>query len=77
MTSELQKALRRAGGNAVANHHAEQVGADNAQDAAEGRADQPLQADRAQANLEQDDGRAIKAPASASANRCKPNGCRK
>ena len=47
-----------AGHDAVANHQGEQVGPDDAENAADGSADQPLQADPAQPPLEKDDGEA-------------------
>ena len=53
---ELQKALGRPGLQAVADDQAEEVCADDAEDAADDGADQPLQADLAQTNLEQDHG---------------------
>ena len=43
---------------AVANHQGEQVGADNSEDAADNRADQPLQADPPQPPFEQNDAQA-------------------
>ena len=52
---DLQEALRVAFGNAVADDQGEQVGANNAEDAADGSPDQPLQADQSQAPFEQDD----------------------
>ena len=42
--------------DAVANHRAEQVSADNSQNTTDCGPDQPFQADAAKANLEQDDG---------------------
>ena len=45
-----------AGSDAVANHQAKEIGAKDAENAADDGADQPLQADCAQAHLEDDDG---------------------
>ena len=50
---ELQEALGWPGLQAVADDQAEQVSADDAEDAADDGADQPLQAHLAQTNLEQ------------------------
>ena len=46
------------GSNAVANDEGKQVGAEDAEDAANGRANQTLQADQAQPPFEENDGEA-------------------
>ena len=47
MTSDLQEALGMPLWNAASDDQREQVGTDDAEDAADGGADQPLQADQA------------------------------
>jgi hypothetical protein len=51
----LQKTLGVTGGHAAANDQSKQVGAADSEEASDGRADQPLQADSPQLPLEQDD----------------------
>src|SRR5439155_15961556 len=48
---QLQKALGAAGGDGIANDQRKKIGAEDAEDAADDRADQPLQADQPQAHL--------------------------
>ncbi len=48
-----KKLCRCPDGDRVADHDAEQIGSDDAENAAQSRPDQPLQADRAQTHLEQ------------------------
>ena len=55
MTNSCRKLCVGAGRNGVANDQAEEVGADDSQNAADDSANQPLQADLAQAKFEQDD----------------------
>ena len=50
---ELQKALRRSRLDAVVDDQAEEIGADDAQDAADDGADQPFQAYLAEADFKQ------------------------
>ena len=52
---DLQEALGVAGRHAAANHQRKQIGAADAEDAPDGRADQPLQAHRSKLPFEQDD----------------------
>ena len=56
MTKSCRKLCVGPAPNAVADDEAEQVGADDAEDTANDRADQPLQADLSQPNLKQNDG---------------------
>ena len=53
MRKSCRKLWVAPGSQAVANDQAEEVSADDAEDAADHGSDQPLQADLAQANLEQ------------------------
>ncbi len=55
---DLQEALGVSRSKAVANHQSEQVGAEDAEDAADGSANQPLQTDQPQPPFEQYDGQA-------------------
>ena len=52
---KLQEALGRTCVNAVADDETEKVGADDSEDAADDRADKPLQADASQADFKQND----------------------
>src|SRR5438552_1096354 len=55
---QLQEALGAAGGDGVANDQRKKIGAEDAEDATDDRADQPLQADQPQPHLKGDDGQA-------------------
>ena len=58
ITKSCRKLWVGSGTDAIANDQAEEISADDARDAADDRADQPFQADLAQANFEQNDGKA-------------------
>ena len=58
MTKSWRKLCVATGADAVADNQAEEIGAADAEDAANDSTDQALQADLAQPNLEQDNGTA-------------------